>query len=158
AADGKIVAVGRYDGGLVLFDAEGKKLSEPLPVKPKPPGLNKLTPNAGKRGTTVRIKFEGTNLEGAVVESDLPGVRIAAVPGGTAGVVEATATLPPATPAGVHPFRVRTPGGTASLPFIVDPFDAVSEVEGNDSPRTAQPVKLPATVVGSVGRAGDVDY
>ncbi|HEY7429007.1 MAG TPA: c-type cytochrome domain-containing protein, partial [Gemmataceae bacterium] len=70
--DGKQMAVGRYDGVLVLLDnATGKPQGEPLPIKPKPP---------------------------------------------------------------------------------------VAENEPNDSPRTGQRVKLPATIDGSIGRAGDVDY
>ena len=70
--DGKQLALGRYDGVLVLLDtATGKPQSEPLPIKPKPP---------------------------------------------------------------------------------------IGEHEPNDSPRTGQRVKLPATIDGSIGRAGDVDY
>ncbi|HTU16436.1 MAG TPA: c-type cytochrome domain-containing protein [Gemmataceae bacterium] len=70
--DGKQLALGRYDGVLVLLDAvSGKPQVEPLPIKPKP---------------------------------------------------------------------------------------SVGEQEPNDSPRTGQTVKLPATIDGSIGRAGDVDY
>ncbi len=70
--DGKQMAIGRFDGVLVLLDtATGKPQAEPLPIKPKPP---------------------------------------------------------------------------------------VREQEPNDSPRTGQPVKLPAIVEGSIGRAGDVDF
>jgi WD40 repeat protein len=70
--DGKQLALGRYDGVLVLLDAAtGKPQAEPLPLKPKPP---------------------------------------------------------------------------------------VNENEPNDSPRTGQTVKLPATIHGAIGRAGDVDY
>ncbi len=70
--DGKQLALGRYDGVLVLLDAAtGKPQAEPLPIKPKPP---------------------------------------------------------------------------------------LAENEPNDSPRTGQRIKLPATVHGSIGRAGDVDY
>jgi hypothetical protein len=70
--DGKQLALGRYDGVLVLLNAAtGKPQSELLPLKPKPPLVEK---------------------------------------------------------------------------------------EPNDSPRTGQYVKLPATIQGSIGRAGDVDY
>jgi hypothetical protein len=71
-ADGKQLAMGRYDGVLVLLDAAtGKPQAQPLPIKPKPPLVEK---------------------------------------------------------------------------------------EPNDSPRTGQNVKLPATIHGSIGRAGDVDF
>jgi len=70
--DGKQLALGRYDGVLVLLDtATGKPQAEPLPIKPKPP---------------------------------------------------------------------------------------INENEPNDSPRTGQSIKVPASVNGSIGRAGDVDY
>jgi hypothetical protein len=78
--DGKQLALGRYDGSLVLLDeASGKVQSTPLPGKPQPPGFH--------RG-----------------------------------------------------------------------FPTIKEVEPNDSPRTGQKVALPVTVLGSMGRAGDVDY
>ncbi|HEX5272940.1 MAG TPA: hypothetical protein VFW33_20725, partial [Gemmataceae bacterium] len=43
--DGKQLAVGRYDGAVVLFDeASGKVQSQPLPVKPKAPEPKKPAP------------------------------------------------------------------------------------------------------------------
>jgi hypothetical protein len=46
--DGKQLAVGRYDGGLTLFDeATGKVQMQPLPVKPKAPEPKKDTPPPG---------------------------------------------------------------------------------------------------------------
>jgi hypothetical protein len=87
--DGKQVALGRYDGAVVLLDeATGKVQSEPLPVKPKPPAPKK----------------------------------------------------------------------PAAAPPPADPFPQVDEVEPNDSPTTAQAVKLPASVHGTIARAGDMDY
>src|SRR5262249_60562975 len=61
--DGKQLAIGRFDGVLQLIDADtGKVLAEPLPVKPKPPTVSKLTPNFGARGQTVRVTIDGTGL------------------------------------------------------------------------------------------------
>jgi hypothetical protein len=77
--DGKQLALGRYDGALVLLDAEGKVTAQPLPLKQKPPGT-------------------------------------------------------------------------------ADRFGVLREAEPNDSPRTGQKVTLPVTIVGSLGKAGDVDY
>jgi hypothetical protein len=75
--DGKQLALGRYDGALLLVDADtGKVQGQPLPLKP------------GKK----------------------------------------------------------------------DRFPTVQEVEPNDSPGTGQLVTLPATLVGAVGKAGDVDF
>src|SRR5439155_8861589 len=42
--------------------------------------------------------------------------------------------------------------------FIVDLFSAVAEKEPNDSPRTGQNISLPAAIVGSIGKAGEVDF
>src|SRR5215213_2961504 len=48
--DGKQLAAGRFDGVLQLIDtATGKPTAEPLPEKPKPPTVSKVTPNFGKR-------------------------------------------------------------------------------------------------------------
>src|SRR5262249_20739284 len=61
--DDKQLAVGFFDGKLKLIEADtGKTTTEPLPVKPKPPELKKLTPSAGVRGKTIRVVFEGANL------------------------------------------------------------------------------------------------
>src|SRR5262249_52876935 len=41
---------------------------------------------------------------------------------------------------------------------IVDPFPAIAEREGNDSPGHAQPIPLPASVVGKLDKTGDIDF
>src|SRR5207244_4094620 len=49
--DGKQLAVGRFDGVLVLLDEKtGKVQAQPLPIKPKPPLFKKLSPASGRRG------------------------------------------------------------------------------------------------------------
>jgi WD40 repeat protein len=40
----------------------------------------------------------------------------------------------------------------------IKPKPPIADHEPNDSPRTGQSIKLPATIDGSIGRAGDVDY
>jgi WD40 repeat protein len=159
--DGAQLAVGRYDGVLVLLaEATGKVQAEPLPVKPKPPVLSKLTPTAGVRGREVTVKLEGKHLRGATeLTSTLPGLKAVLVPGGGDGEVQAKFTIPATTLAGAYPLRVKTPAGESGpMSFTVDLFAPVAEAEPNDSPRTGQAVTLPATLIGSVGRAGDVDY
>ncbi len=91
--DGKQIALGRYDGAVVLLDAAtGKTQAEPLPGKAK--------------------------------------------------VLQPKKKAPAPAPAAVP----------------VDPFPKVDEVEPNDSPTTGQKVTLPASIHGSIARAGDVDY
>jgi WD40 repeat protein len=159
--DQKQLALGRYDGALVLLDeATGKVQSQPLPVKPKPPVLHKLTPAAGPRGRELKVRLEGKHLRGATaVTAPHPGIKAVLSPPTRDGAVEVTLTVPATTPAGAYPLRVQTPAGqSAPLPFTVDLFAPVPETEPNDSPRTAQKVTLPATLVGAIGRAGDVDF
>jgi WD40 repeat protein len=159
--DGAQLAVGRYDGVLVLLaEATGKVRAEPLPIKPKPPVLSKLTPSAGTRGREVTVKLEGKHLRGATaLTSTLPGLKAVLSPGSSGDALEARLTIPATAPAGHYPLRVTTPAGESGpVSFTVDLFSAVAEVEPNDSPRTGQAVTLPATLVGSIGRAGDVDY
>jgi hypothetical protein len=68
-------------------------------------------------------------------------------------------TIPADSAAGTYPVHVKTAGGeSAAKQLLVDLFDPVNEAEPNDSPRTGQKVTLPATVVGALGKAGDVDY
>jgi WD40 repeat protein len=159
--DHKQLAVGRYDGALVLLDeATGKVESQPLPAKPKPPHLGKLSPDSGQRGRTVRVTFEGNSLDGAAeVTSTAPGVIGKVVPE-TAGLrsLQADMRLPRTMPAGVYQLGVKTPSGQAQLPFAVDLFPATMETEPNDSPKTGQKVTLPAALVGTLRRPGEVDY
>src|SRR5579883_3098593 len=49
-------------------------------------------------------------------------------------------------------------GKAQAEPLPIKPKPPIAEVEPNDSPRTGQRVKLPATIHGSISRAGDVDY
>ena len=80
-SDGFELALGRYDGVAILLDeANGQTQSEPVPIKPKPPQITKLTPNSAVRGQTVRLTFEALRPVNASVgasETDL--ARLAAV-------------------------------------------------------------------------------
>ncbi len=90
--DGKQLAVGRYDGALLLLDeASGKVQKEPLPLKAKEPEPKKPAP------------------------------------------------APPPVPA--------------------DPFPQVNEqAPPHDSPTTGQKITLSASILGTVSRAGEVDW
>jgi dipeptidyl aminopeptidase/acylaminoacyl peptidase len=59
---------------------------------------------------------------------------------------------------GVLTLLDATTGKSQAEPLPVKPKPPIVEKEPNDSPRTGQNIKLPATVQGSIGRAGDVDY
>ncbi len=160
--DHKQLALGRYDGSLALLDeASGAVQSEPLPVKPKPPVLVKLSPATGRREQPTRVVFEGKYLDSvSELTSSLAGVSLQILPGSVKPTrVEAEVTFPADAHAGVYQLGLKGPrGATASLPFTLDLYAPTVEAEPNDSPTTGQPVQLPATLPGAVGRAGDVDY
>ena len=71
--------------------------------------------------------------------------------------VTADVTIAPNVPHGVHGFRVFTPLGVSNLlRFAVSSLAEIAEREPNE-PAAAQKVTLPATLVGTLGAAGDVD-
>jgi hypothetical protein len=160
--DHRQLAVGRYDGTLALLDeATGKVQSEPLPVKPKPPVLTKLSPSSGQRGQSVLLTLEGKYLETATeLTASHPGVVAQLLPGSrTPTRVQAQVTFPDDTPADVYRLGLQSPlGQTERLPFTVDRFPPAAEAEPNDSPTTGQQVTLPVTLAGAIHRAGDVDF
>jgi WD40 repeat protein len=157
--DQKQLALGRYDGALLLVDEKsGAVQSQPLPAKPK---ANKVSPAAGQRGIAWTVTVDG---------KDLHDIREAAlgVAGATARVlpegrsptrVQVELQLPPTTPAGVYALTLKDGHGQATtLNFIVDLFPLVSEQEPNNSPGTGQTVKLPVSIAGSLQQTGDVDW
>jgi hypothetical protein len=162
------LALGRYDGRLTILNAgTGKVLTEPLPEKPKPPKIAKITPNSSPRGRTTRVTFEAQHLEGAVAlissNPNIVGKPIAQKPLTTGAAptksIEFDLTLSKDLNAGAYELRLKNAAGEGnSLPFIVDLFAAVDEKEPNDSPRTGQKISLPAAVVGSIGKAGEMDF
>ena len=112
--DQKQIALGRYDGSVVVLEeATGKVLAEPLPVKPKPPMLTKLSPGWGERGKAIRVAFEGKHLtEVAEVIATFPGVKAKLLNKGESSVrVEAEVTFPTHTLAGAYKLSLKTPGG-----------------------------------------------
>ena len=155
-ADGKQLAVGRFDGTLQLIDADtGKVAAAPLPEKPKPPAVGKLTPNAGTRGTTVRVTVEGQHLSDDVTYATTArGVTVKPVSKTAIDLVLAADAAP-----GPLPLTAKTAAGTsAPINFIVDRFPAVADKAAIDSARKGLPVQLPATLVGTIDRAGQADY
>jgi len=158
--DGKQVAVGRFDGVLQLIDSDtGKVTAEPLPVKPKPPAIAKLTPNFGPRGTKVKVVAEGAGTGGELhVTSNVPGVTVEVMTSNSDRrdlVVNIEAGTPPG-PAGL---TFTTPAGSsAPINFIVDRYPAIGDAASIDSARRGRPIPLPATIAGTLDRAGQADY
>ncbi|HEY8506288.1 MAG TPA: hypothetical protein VIL46_17000, partial [Gemmataceae bacterium] len=157
--DGKQLALGRYDGVAVALDAATG--SQTARLLPSPPVVAKITPDSAVRGRSVRVAVTGKHLDTVSgVEANVPGVAARILPEGrSAAALQAELTLPPAAPAGPVKLTLKSPAGDSRpVTFIVDRFDPVAESGPMDSPRTGLAVKLPATLVGSIDRAGDADF
>ena len=64
----------------------------------------------------------------------------------------------PQVETGIHGFRLRTLHGTSNwVPFAIGRLPHVDETEPNNSPLEAQDIPLPATVDGSLAKAGEAD-
>jgi WD40 repeat protein len=160
--DQKQIAVGLYDGRLLLLDVlSGQLQFEALPEKSKPPKLTGISPSAGPRGRTIRLTFHGEYLEritAVIVSHPAAKAKLFAEPH-DAKHIQADLSFPADAAAGVYQLSLKGANGqSGSLPFTLDFFDAVAEKEPNDSPSAAQRVRLPATLVGIIDRPGDVDF
>jgi Tol biopolymer transport system component len=160
--DGKQLALGRFDGALLLLDeASGKTEDQRLPLRPRPPHVAKVEPAWIQRGQKARLTFTGKHLDTVnqliVIH---PGVVTAVVPGGTSHQINADVTFPANTPAGVYRLALKSPAGQSPDQSVtVDPYHALAEGgENHDSPTHGQMISLPVTVAGVIGRAGNVDY
>lgn len=159
--------------------------SHPTGPRQTPPTIRQVAPLGVARGMTVEMTVEGFNLAGAkrvffsepgvtakilrVKElPDLPDIRL-----GSAGT-QSTIDLGPLPPrnevtmevdvspdAGIGPvsFRLETPMGLSPVgTFLIEPFyGEAPDNEPNDTPDTAFETFLPAILVGTISRPGDVD-
>jgi hypothetical protein len=157
--DGKQLALGRFDGALLLV---GDKTLQPLPAKREPPQLSKVTPASAHRGHPVRVVFEGKNLDDvSEVVSSFPFASAKILPRDKADAgLPVELQFPADAPSGIRlKLALKNAAGKGNeLPFEIDLFDLAKEHEPNDSPGTGQKIVLPATVEGSFNKAGDVDF
>jgi WD40 repeat protein len=157
--DQKQLAIGRYDGVVVVLDeATGKVAGQPLPIRPKPPVLAPIALPEAVRGQSIEIKLHGKNLSAAGVVSTLPG-SVATVTARTADNLILRLALPATAAPGSYALRAKNESGeSAPQAFLVDRFPATREKEPNDSPMTGQMITFPVTVVGAIDKAGDLDW
>jgi dipeptidyl aminopeptidase/acylaminoacyl peptidase len=160
--DGKQIALGRYDGVVQLLDpATGKVQFEPVPVKPKPPQVTKLTPNFGQRGKMITVMIDGKNLDAMTrIVADNPAVTVKLVPDEqTPTKSQAEITLPATLPAGVVTLTAEGPGGKGnSVTFDVDLFPAVDIGGATDVVAAERTIEPDHTLLGTLTRPGDVAY
>ena len=158
--DGKQLAVGLFDGtGLLIDAATGKATAQPLPPKPVVPKPEKLTPNGIPRGRVTKIVVRGKDLDQVTkVTASSPDVWVR-LTAQTATHAELEVTAPPTVAAGVVQLTFEgTAGKAPPLALAIDRYPAIPEAGITDSARAAQAVSLPVTILGSIDRAGDVDY
>jgi hypothetical protein len=157
--DQKQLALGRYDGALLLVDEKtGQVQAQPLPAKPK---ANKVTPSAGQRGVPLTVVVEGKDFHAITQATVTAGGATAKVlpEGRSATKLALELHWPSTTPAGVYPITLKdNQGQTTTINFTVDLFPLAAEQEPNNSPGTGQPVRLPVSVAGSLQQTGDVDW
>jgi hypothetical protein len=146
-----------------------------------PPSVAYIDPHGVRRGSTAVFTVDGRNISGTQwVLFDVPGLIAkvlevkdvpeeakvirpgvdlgAAVPEGTKQQAKLELTAAADVEVGPHWFRLQTPLGTSNkVIFEVDSLPEIQEVEPNDFPEQSQRVELPATLVGTLSVAGDVD-
>ena len=168
---------------VVLMALPGTTLSADEPIIP--PTISKITPAGMERGTTATFTIEGRNLgDTRAVIFDTPGITArvtgtanvpekitgpragvdlgAQVPLGKKQTVQLEVTAGKDVAPGIHRFRIQTPLGTSDMGVLdVGSLPEIAEAakpEGAAEPASeAQPVTLPATIVGAVQMPGDTD-
>jgi hypothetical protein len=145
-----------------------------------PPSISTIWPVGMKLGASQTFTVEGRNLEGArEVLFDTPGFRAAVlsvktipekarkirinvdlgaeVPQGKKQEARIQVTASSTVTPGIHWFRIQTPLGTSNMATLdVGALPEIQERKSNQSLAQAQPVVLPATLVGLLDKPGDV--
>jgi WD40 repeat protein len=171
--DGSRLAVGLYDGSLAVLDPRDGKLRASLreapgaTPRPEPKlvanaTLNPPSPRGALRGTKVRMQLSGHGIEQAhaVVFSE-PGINAAIVPTDKPTPAALAVDLEIAADArvGVHRFWVQTPLGVPTAQsFVVSAYPESSLIEPDDDPLRARTISLPAIMLGTIEKPGDVDH
>jgi hypothetical protein len=142
----------------------------PTPIRAEPDGkptvvpavLRSLSPTGVQRGRTATLTLEGARLAGATgVFFDDPAITGRVLPAAdekSADKLPVEVTVGSEARLGIHRVFLQTPRGTtSSVTFAVGDWPEVKEVEPNDGGAAAQRIATPATLVGGLDRAGDVD-
>ena len=158
--DGAQIAIGRFDGtGLFLDPNDDRKILHFLPVKPKPPAMTRVAPDSVLRGKTTRLTIDGQRLDSSKsIIATATGVSFAIV-SKLDNKLEVDLTVPANAVAGPISFQVASDAGMSpAQSLIVDRYPVTLESGITDSAKSAMKVMLPTTIIGSIDRAGDVDF
>jgi hypothetical protein len=179
APDGARLAVGLYDGSLALVEpSSGKPLAALLdaPARQEKPAestekkpelarfatLNPPSPRGGVRGTTVKVTIGGNGVgQARDIRFAEPGITATLLPREKPdpNAIDAEFTIAHDARPGVYSFVVRTPHGTPTAQtFAVAADPEAAESEPNDDTGKATNATLPATLVGTIEKPGDVDH
>lgn len=175
---GDRIALGRYDGSLVVRPTatEGESITlleapkpesavEETPEPPKPeltrrPTLGPPSPRGAVRGATLTVHLTGNGVGRAnAVVFDDPSLSARILPSEKPEPNRLRVELTIAADArlGVHRFRVQTPLGVPDpQSFAVFAAPEAAEAEPNDA--EAMPVTVPATFAGAINTPGDLDF
>ena len=179
APDSKRLALGRYDGSLAVWDATARSAKAGLVLRDPPARnatsvspasslmrnatLNPLSPRSGVRGSKVKVAMSGFGIGRATtVLIPEPGITATILPMKTFDPIrlDVELTIAPNARVGLHAIGLVTPTGvTAFQNFAVVADPEIAEHEPNDQPEQLgkTPTALPATLVGTIDRPGDVD-
>lgn len=158
--DGKQIAVGRYDGKLILLDgAKGKEQFAPIPVVPQPPRIASYSPSFLPRGKTTQVQItgRGLNLATALVGTGVSANIIKQQ--STPIKLLADVTVAKNAPLGQLDLKLQSAiGESKPITVTIERFPAL-EVNGSiDSFSSGMKVTLDSTVTGTLARAGAIDF
>lgn len=143
-------------GSLLTAVCASQAFAQPAPV------LNAAPPMALKQGQSIEVGFSGQNLASLASASiaDANGVSVGllkpAKPNANEVRVKISATND--APPGEREWRLVGPAGVSKpLRIFVSQYNVVAEIEPNNQFEQAQAVQFPATLVGRIDGAGDID-
>ncbi|MGL5098209.1 MAG: c-type cytochrome domain-containing protein, partial [Planctomycetia bacterium] len=161
-ADGKSLAVGRFDGALAFYDAAaGAKQKDVAVIEkpPAPPEATQLRPRGVERGKPTVVVAVGKNLTNIVeVKTNHADLKATARPGADESRLEIDLTPGAGLPRGSYTVEIVTRGGaTKPLAVFVDDLPQSVEAEPNDGRHPPNVAVAPLAQWGEIDKAGDVD-
>jgi hypothetical protein len=132
----------------------------------------RVVPTAVQRGQTAEVTITGMGTgsfagahqvlcEPSGLGGEVVGDDAAAGKGGTKLALKARLTVAAGAPLGPREVRVATSQGVSSVGLVVvvdTPVVAEADDKANDQPAGAQPLTLPITATGAIGKPEDVDW
>ncbi len=170
------LAVGRHDGTVAIYEATTGKLlntlttasSKPVVAQVEKPELvrdatlNPPSPRGGTRGASVRLTLTGNGVGNATElifkEAGLAATIVPSKPLNP-NRLEVDLAISAEARIGLHKLGVVTSRGVPVFQsFAVEAHPGSVEIEPNDDPSMIKMVVLPAVLLGTIERPGDVDH